>query len=173
MRATVPPIGGFYAIKISAKGDIVPPILLTTQPVMSVENGLLMWTEPDLHIGPSAGNLGRATYSSDSLWVQAIASDGASTTGKPRRLFATKHGSIYSPTWSPDREMLAFANDRGTHGFIGVFHARLSHLNWIAPSYDSDTAPNWSSDGRMIAWRRERDMTGGTNKSILGFGWGG
>lgn len=141
-------------------GEITPPVLLTTQSVTSVENQLLMWTETDLRIGPSAGNLGRSTYSSESLWVQTIGKDGASTIGQPRRLFATKHGSIYSPTWSPNRQMLAFSNDRGTHGFIGVFHVNLPHLNWVAPSYDTDTAPNWSADGSMLAFRRERDMTG-------------
>lgn len=62
--------------------------------------------------------------------------------------------------------MLAFSNDRGTHGFIGIFHVHLSQLSWIAPSYDSDTAPAWSAEGRMLAWRRERDMTGPDGRDL-------
>ena len=69
-------------------------------------------------------------------------------------LFAVKQGTLGGFAWRPGGQVLAFANDRGSHGFVGLLARNRSAISWVAPSVDTDTAPTWSADGARLAWYR-------------------
>ena len=54
-------------------------------------------------------------------------------TGRSTRLFTVRQGTITGLTWSPDRTRLAFANNRGDHGFIGIYTVGQSRIEWLSP----------------------------------------
>jgi Tol biopolymer transport system component len=64
-------------------------------------------------------------------------------------------GSAGNLAWSPDGSMLAFASNRGTHSYIGVFTLASKELRYLDPSLDRDGNPIWSPDGTRIAWMRQ------------------
>jgi dipeptidyl aminopeptidase/acylaminoacyl peptidase len=74
-------------------------------------------------------------------------------THEARQLLHTR-GSCHGLRWSPDGSRLAFVNDRGGHGFIGVYDWHTQRVLWLDPSLDSDTSPAWSPDGRRLAFLR-------------------
>jgi dipeptidyl aminopeptidase/acylaminoacyl peptidase len=51
---------------------------------------------------------------------------------------------------------VAFENNRGDHGFIGVFDVAAGALRYLDPSTDFDSEPEWSPDGRSVAFVRIR-----------------
>ncbi|HVS03890.1 MAG TPA: prolyl oligopeptidase family serine peptidase [Thermoanaerobaculia bacterium] len=73
--------------------------------------------------------------------------------GEPRELFAAR-GGLGSLAWSPDGSRVAFASDRGDHGFVGVYDSATERITWLAPSVDRDMAPAWSADGDGVAFLR-------------------
>eukprot|EP00466_Bigelowiella_natans_P021667 jgi/Bigna1/83336/fgenesh1_pg.106_\ len=70
------------------------------------------------------------------------------------KLLSVKQGTIRELAWSPDGRCLAFSNNRGTHGFIGIWNRDDTEITWVAPSVDTDISPVWSSDGSQLAWIR-------------------
>eukprot|EP00854_Cymbomonas_tetramitiformis_P009033 gene9033-10704_t len=113
-----------------------------------------------------------------SVWAQPIV---LPTVGSPLQqgdmeatfLFGVKQGSISGLTWRPsptpvnpatDLSVIAFANDRGDHGFVGIFQYAGSgapspstqRVTWVSPSVDTDSQPVWSPDGARLAWMRLR-----------------
>jgi dipeptidyl aminopeptidase/acylaminoacyl peptidase len=76
--------------------------------------------------------------------------DGSS---KPEQLIWAK-GRLASFVFSPSGERLAFVNNRGTHGFIGVYDFAAQSLRYLDPSVDSDREPVWSPDSRRLAFVR-------------------
>lgn len=87
------------------------------------------------------------------------------------RLFAVAKGKIGGLAWRDD-ELLAFSNDRGSHGFVGLYARGARTITWVAPSVDLDVQPTWalppddtdghgpSGDGHAasysLAWLRAR-----------------
>ena len=69
-------------------------------------------------------------------------------------LFEVKQGSLGGFAWRPGSSVLAFANNRGSHGFVGLYARNGSSIKWVAPSADTDAAPAWSTDGDRLAWYR-------------------
>jgi len=63
-------------------------------------------------------------------------------------------GSANAPRWSPDGGKLAFASNRGDHGFIAVYDVAGKTLRFLDPSLDRDDDPVWSPDGTRIAFTR-------------------
>ena len=77
--------------------------------------------------------------------------------GKPSLLVQTK-GRSASLHLSPDGTMLAFANGRGDHSFIGVYDLTAAmpakQVHYLDPSVDRDSEPVWSRDGKQLAFIR-------------------
>ena len=104
--------------------------------------------------------MGGSTISVAVMMAQCIsASDQYKFVGAPFRLFATKHGAIEGFSVSPDGKAIAFSNDRGDHGFIGIykipplvaegrppeFAAMQTRIQWVDPSYDTVSSSRRSS----------------------------
>ena len=91
----------------------------------------------------------------------AIADSGMSIVGPHELLFETKHGSLTGAVWSPSatNPALAFSNDRGDHGFVGLWTPGSESLTWVSPSYDKDDSPFFNADGTILGFRRVRDVT--------------
>src|SRR6185436_4716006 len=89
-------------------------------------------------------------------WVQRgqVWSVDLSTSDAPARLVNAR-GSASNLAFSPDGSMIAFASNRGTHSFIGVFSIAAKELRYIDPSLDRDGNPIWSPDGSKVAWLRQ------------------
>ncbi|MGD2068771.1 MAG: prolyl oligopeptidase family serine peptidase [Gemmatimonadota bacterium] len=62
--------------------------------------------------------------------------------------------------WSPDGTRLAFASNRGDHGYVGVLSLEEATLTWMSPGVDRDGAPAWSPDGRRVAFLRIPSVEG-------------
>ncbi len=90
-----------------------------------------------------------AWISRGQIWSADLA-----TADAPARLVNAR-GSASALAWSPDGSMLAFANGRGTHSYIGVFTLATRELRYLDPSLDRDGNPVWSPDGTRIAWIRQ------------------
>jgi dipeptidyl aminopeptidase/acylaminoacyl peptidase len=73
---------------------------------------------------------------------------------EPARLVNAR-GNAGALAWSPDGARLAFASNRGTHSYIGVFTLATRELRYLDPSLDRDGNPAWSPDGTRIAWIRQ------------------
>ena len=74
---------------------------------------------------------------------------------KPALMVQTK-GRSGSLSLSPDGAMLAFANARGDHSFVGVFDLSVKQLRYLDPSVDRDSQPVWSTDSKRVAFIRNR-----------------
>eukprot|EP00935_MAST-01C_sp_MAST-1C-sp1_P001667 g1667.t1 len=167
-HACSPPIGGLYSVPFGYQGAATSnstSTLITTKRIVDSAHGRLLYVANNEVEGAGGGNLGAAAYRAPSVMMLKLALTGDSVVGAPRRLFTTKHGIIGSMAWSPDGQTLAFSNDRGDHGYVGLYHyseesSADGFLSWLSPSYDTDTWPHWSPDGTMLVFRRDRDMTG-------------
>jgi dipeptidyl-peptidase 4 len=105
-----------------------------------------------------------ASLSPDGRWVlylregevhRAPVNPGADA-GSPDRtgpLFRV-WGRPGSLAWSPDSRRIAFATERETHSFIGVYDLQSHRITYMAPGVDRDRSPTWSPDGRRIAFTR-------------------
>lgn len=82
--------------------------------------------------------------------VWSIKTDGSE---KPAALIQSK-GRSSSLRWSADGVKLAFVNNRGDHGYIGVYDLATRALRYLDPSVDRDSEPVWSRDGKEIAFIR-------------------
>eukprot|EP00939_MAST-03C_sp_MAST-3C-sp1_P005067 g5067.t1 len=78
------------------------------------------------------------------------------TTTTTTMLFRVEKGTLASFAWMPHSEerVLAFSNDRGSHGFVGLYVRDSERIVWIDPSADADIAPQWSANGRRLVVTR-------------------
>ncbi len=79
--------------------------------------------------------------------------------GKEPTQLANLRGAAGSLTWSPDGSKLAFASNRGDHGYVGVLDLASKTVKWLAPSVDNDGEPAWSPDGARVAFLRVPSST--------------
>jgi len=61
-------------------------------------------------------------------------------------------GEIASISWAPDGHAIAFASDRGDHGFVGVYDLTSKSLRYLDPGTANDSEPTWSPDSRQVAF---------------------
>lgn len=162
-----PPVGGLYAVPVAPAQTAT---LITSFPVEAVQGGRLYWSTTPLIDGGSAGNLAATPYRAAALVYLTLNPDGVTLAGgrtsAPVPLFETKHGSIVSFVISPSGRAVAFTNDRGDHGLLGVYIFGADSVTWVAPGYDSDTWPRWSADSSRLAWRRVIDTTDADGRDI-------
>jgi len=83
---------------------------------------------------------------------------------KPSLMVQTK-GRCGALHLAPDGSMLAFANARGDHSFIGVYDFSAKQVRYLDPSVDRDSEPVWSPDSKQIAFIRNR-----TSREASAFG---
>jgi dipeptidyl aminopeptidase/acylaminoacyl peptidase len=72
----------------------------------------------------------------------------------PAAVMFQASGQCGQPVWSPDGARLAFPNNRGDHGFIGVYDLKAGSLRYLDPSTDMDLYPEWSPDSASVAFVR-------------------
>lgn len=82
--------------------------------------------------------------------VQVIGLDSGATATTIIR----SRGGLGTLRWSPDGGKLAFVSDRGSHGFVGVYHVASRQVRWMDPGVDRDMEPAWSPDSREVAFGR-------------------
>ena len=84
------------------------------------------------------------------IWVAPVSGATAS------HQITDLRGNNTDPRWSPDGHSIAFASDRGDHGFIALFDFGRANVRYVAPTADRDSLPRWSPDGKQLAFvRRE------------------
>ncbi|MGH9815777.1 MAG: S9 family peptidase [Candidatus Acidiferrales bacterium] len=100
-------------------------------------------------VAPSrGGQIPRVAYVNENqIWIAPVAGPG-----KPLQIIA--RGRNGSPKWSLDGNKLAFASNRGSHSFIGVYDVTNKSVSFLGASVDRDTAPRWSPDRNSIAFVR-------------------
>lgn len=139
---SIPHKGGFYAASTSPKTNVD---FITSLPVSAVANGNAYWTTIVPSIGAPAGNLGSRKYDAAALMRAPLTSSGralVSPAADPIVVLSTKHGSIDEYMFSPDSRVVAVVNNRGDHGFIGLFSLENGTvIHWLAPTHNMDVAP--------------------------------
>ncbi|GAA5185417.1 hypothetical protein GCM10023322_29420 [Rugosimonospora acidiphila] len=71
----------------------------------------------------------------------------------PERLLSIR-GTVGKLAFSPDSKQLAFENPRGDHGFIAVYDVKKDKIDYVDPSFGTDSAPAWRPGGRQISFVR-------------------
>lgn len=99
---------------------------------------------------------------SGQVWTSPLNKENSAT-----QLFHVK-GAPGNLQWSPDGSKLAFVSRRGDYSFIAVYSPTQHRLQWISPSFYTDSSPQWSPDGKEIVFIR-RDANGGVLDSITSF----
>ena len=78
----------------------------------------------------------------------------ASLQAEEKSLQIVVRGKNEPIAWSPEGQRLLFVSHRGDHSFIGIYDPTTPHVNFLAPTVDSDTDPVWSLDGKQVAFAR-------------------
>ena len=69
--------------------------------------------------------------------------------------------AIYSPTWSPEGDRLAFSSiDKGGFNDLYIYDLRTDALEKLTDDTYDERDPAWSPDGRYIAFSSDRTATG-------------
>jgi dipeptidyl aminopeptidase/acylaminoacyl peptidase len=89
----------------------------------------------------------------DHFWSAPMPTGVAKTLAEPTKLFEIR-GSVDSPAWSPDGQLLAFVSSRGDHSFVGLYDPAAARIRFLEPSVDRDIQARWSPDGKRIAFIR-------------------
>ncbi len=103
-------------------------------------------------------------FRSGQIWTAALNGEKAG-----KQLFSMK-GTAGNMQWSPDGTKLAFMSRRGDYSFIGIYDSSSPRIQWIGPSFHSDSSPRWSPDGRHIAFVRKK-ANGGALDSLTSFNY--
>src|SRR5690606_24847625 len=72
---------------------------------------------------------------SGKVWIAPI--DGAQTA----QVAIEDQGTVQDLQWSPDGSRLAFVSARSTHAYIGVYTDENTPIQYMDPSFGSDTSP--------------------------------
>ena len=111
-----------------------------------VANESMVGTSPHGALFTRAEGTGTALY-------EIALHDGIHTSAQ--RLFGVAKGKLGGFAWRGN--VLAFSNDRGSHGFVGLYSYGHAAITWVAPSVDLDVQPTWNIDGSAsLAWLRVR-----------------
>ncbi len=94
-----------------------------------------------------------AYLNKDGIWSLALGAGAGDDAAKPALMFHAR-GTPGVPVWSPDGKYLAFASNRGDHGFIGVYSIADRTITYLDPSTQTDVNPEWSPDSRQVAFIR-------------------
>jgi len=68
-------------------------------------------------------------------------------------------GYIGSAVWNADGTCLAFDNNRGDHGFVGVACVKDASVKWLASTFHFNQNPVWSPNGKHVAFYQLRPIT--------------
>ena len=87
----------------------------------------------------------------------------------PKFLFAVKQGTISVDEWViiNNQNVCLFSNNRGDHGFIGMYVQNTTQIIWLSASVDTDINPRLSPDGTKIAYVR---LLGTQQEGLRGLG---
>jgi dipeptidyl aminopeptidase/acylaminoacyl peptidase len=151
--------GGDHDANWPAEGDVAP------DPDASADEQKVTIWSASLHGGaplkvaegdePAISATGKLAYVvKDRVWTAPLGGKG-----KPELMFFDR-GKDHELQWSPDGKTLAFASQRGDHGFIGIFADKKSPLRFLAPTTSRDSSPRWSADGKRIAFVRQPGIGG-------------
>ena len=94
--------------------------------------------------------------SSANVYSLPTVSNKATGSTDPTFLFAVKQGSLSIDEWTTvnGQEVILFSNNRGDHGFIGMYVDGVPVINWLSASIDTDVNARLSPDGTNVAFLR-------------------
>lgn len=161
-------------------GTYLPQDITVFPPTMvRVVDELYQATSPNgdniLYVTPGDGLSSAKVYS-----LPTMTNKGTAGSTDPTLLFAVKQGSLSIDEWATvnGQEVVLFSNNRGDHGFIGMYVDGATQINWLSASIDTDVNARLSPDGTKVAFLRllgpqmpgDRGL-GVTEVPISKYGW--